>query len=52
LNGNYFIPKISNDWTGALPATLIINNKRKFKHFFEKKVTFAFLKSELDSIPK
>lgn len=48
INGNYFIPKISDAWTGAIPATLIINNKKNFNHFFEKKLTYAFLKSELD----
>ncbi len=48
VNGNYFIPKISEAWSGALPATLIINQNKKFNHFFEKKLTFEFLKSELD----
>ena len=51
VNGNYFIPKISDAWSGALPATLIINQKRKINRFFEKKLTYAFLKSEIDPIP-
>lgn len=50
VNGNYFIPKISDKWTGAIPATLIINQKRNFNHFFEKKLTFEFLKNELVKI--
>lgn len=50
VNGNYFIPKISDAWSGALPATLIINQKKKFNHFFEKKLTYEFLKSEIESI--
>lgn len=50
VNGNYFIPKISNAWSGALPATLIINQKKNVNHFFEKKLTFEFLKSELIKI--
>jgi thiol-disulfide isomerase/thioredoxin len=49
INGNYFIPKISDQWTGALPATLIVNNKAKFNHFFEKKLTFNFLKTEIEN---
>lgn len=49
-NANYFIPKISNDWTGALPGTLILNNKYNIKNFFEKKLTYEFLKSQIDSI--
>ena len=50
VNGNYFIPKISDAWSGALPATLIINQKKKFNHFFEKKLTFEFLKNEIKQI--
>jgi thiol-disulfide isomerase/thioredoxin len=50
VNGNYFIPKISDKWTGALPATLIINNEKKFNHFFEKKITFELLKTEIESV--
>ncbi len=49
-NGNYFIPKVSEQWSGAVPATLIVNNKFKINHFFEKKLTYEFLKSEIDSI--
>ncbi len=48
LNGNYFIPKISDAWSGALPATLIINRTKKLNHFFEKKLTYEFLKTELE----
>jgi thiol-disulfide isomerase/thioredoxin len=49
-NADYFIPKIANEWTGALPATVIINNKKNIKHFFEKKLTFEFLKNEIQQI--
>lgn len=52
VNGNYFIPKISADWSGALPATWIINNKTAVNRLFEKKVTFDFLKNEISNIPK
>ncbi len=49
-NGNYFIPKISDQWSGAIPATLIVNNKSKTKHFFEKKLSYEFLKKEIENI--
>jgi thiol-disulfide isomerase/thioredoxin len=49
-NGNYFIPKISNDWSGAIPATLLIN--KNTQHFFEKKLNFTFLKKEVDMLIK
>lgn len=51
-NGNYFIPRISEKWSGALPATLIINNKKKIEHFFEKKLNYEFLKCEIESAEK
>jgi thiol-disulfide isomerase/thioredoxin len=37
-NADYFIPKLDNRWTGALPATMIIRNKKVVK-FFERKIT-------------
>jgi thiol-disulfide isomerase/thioredoxin len=52
VNGNYFIPKVSPDWSGALPATWIINNKKSVNRFFEKKITFDFLKNEIKNIPQ
>ena len=51
-NGNYFIPKISEQWSGAIPATLIINNKLKVNQFFEKKLNYSFLKIEIEKVIK
>jgi thiol-disulfide isomerase/thioredoxin len=50
VNGNYFIPKISEKWSGAIPATLIINNQKQINHFFEKKLSYEFLKNEIESM--
>lgn len=50
VNGNYFIPKISNKWTGAIPGTLILNNKKKFRDFFERKVDYKFLEEKIKAI--
>lgn len=50
VNGNYFIPKVSEQWSGAIPATLIVNNQKKANHFFEKKLNYEFLKTEIESI--
>ncbi len=49
-NADYFIPKIANEWSGALPATVIINNKKNVKHFFEKKLNYEFLRTEIETI--
>ena len=51
VNGNYFIPKISDAWSGAIPATWIVNKKKSVDRFFEKKITAEFLKNELSTIP-
>ena len=50
VNGNYFIPKISEAWTGAIPATLIVNNKKQKHCFFEKKLDYLFLKNQIELI--
>jgi thiol-disulfide isomerase/thioredoxin len=45
VDSNYWIPKISEDWTGALPATLIYNKDKR--HFYEKSFTYEELETEL-----
>ncbi len=52
INGNYFIPKVSEHWSGALPATLIVESKKKVNSFFEKKLKYEFLKNEIENILK
>ncbi len=47
VNGNDFINKISKEWTGAIPATLIVADSKKVSKFFEKKVTYEFLQEQL-----
>lgn len=49
-NGNYFIPKISDKWSGALPATLVVNNKKKYRNFYEQKLNYAFLQKEIEKV--
>jgi thiol-disulfide isomerase/thioredoxin len=48
VNGNDFINKISKDWTGAIPATLIKGEKGK--KLVEKKLDLKKLQAELASI--
>ena len=47
INGNDFINKISESWSGAIPATLITKNNKSRFDFFEKKVTYDFLIEKL-----
>ena len=32
---NKWIPRVSEDWSGALPATLFVNTQKKTRHFHE-----------------
>ena len=45
-NENYFISDINSDWSGALPATIIYNKKKRV--FFEK----SFTRDELFKLVK
>lgn len=42
-NGNDFINKISEAWSGSIPATLITRKNKSLNEFIEKKVTYDFL---------
>lgn len=47
---NTWIPKVSPDWSGAIPATIIYNkNNRKF---YEQSFTYEALEKELTNIIK
>ena len=40
---NSWIDKIDKNWGGAIPATLVFNNKKNVKNFYEKEFTFEEL---------
>ena len=42
---NQWIPRVSEDWSGALPATLFVNTNKKTRHFHEG----SFEKGELEA---
>ena len=48
VDGNVFINKINKAWTGAIPATLMIKNKKS--KFFEKKITYDELLAEYNLV--
>ncbi|MES2567452.1 MAG: redoxin domain-containing protein [Bacteroidota bacterium] len=43
INGNDFINKISEKWSGAIPATLIVKPKPKDSELYEGKLSFEML---------
>ncbi len=44
-DANGWIDKVDRSWTGALPATLVVNNNTSFRHFLEKELNFELLDS-------
>lgn len=49
-NPNAYINKISDQWSGAIPATLIIGGKSKEKLFFEKSFNYQELQSIINPL--
>jgi thiol-disulfide isomerase/thioredoxin len=46
-NADYFCPRFDNAWSGAIPATLFINNRTGHRRFFEVQVEHGELKKEI-----
>ena len=42
-NEQVYIDQVDKSWSGALPATLVVNNKRKIRKFYEREFTYAEL---------
>ncbi len=34
-NADVFCPKIDSSWSGAIPSTLMVNNKKNYRKFYE-----------------
>ena len=51
-NADYFCPKIDAKWSGAIPATLFINNKTGYRNFVEAQISHGELKKEIKAILK
>ena len=50
MNSNYWIPKVEENWSGAIPATLIYNrNKREF---YEQSFNYEELEIEISKFLK
>ena len=49
-NADYFCPKIDPKWSGAIPASLFINNKTGYHKFFEEQLSHENLKKEIMAI--
>lgn len=38
-NADIFCPAVDKKWSGAIPATIIVHNKKGYKQFFEQQFT-------------
>lgn len=47
---NKWIPRVSEEWTGALPATLFVNTQKKTRHFHEGSFKDGELETKLQEI--
>lgn len=51
-NADYFCPKVDAKWSGAIPATLFINNKTGYRKFAEEQLSHEDLKKEIKALLK
>ena len=49
-NADYFCPKVDSSWSGALPASLFINNATGYRKLFEDELSKEKLEKEIMAI--
>jgi thiol-disulfide isomerase/thioredoxin len=51
-NADLFCPAVDDSWSGAIPASLFINNKKGYRKFFEEQLSKERLEKEIQSMLK
>jgi thiol-disulfide isomerase/thioredoxin len=49
-NADLFCPAVDENWSGAIPASLFINNKTGYRKFFEEQLNKERLEKEIRSM--
>ena len=49
-NADYFCPKVDKSWSGAIPASLFINNKTGYRKFYEDQLSKEKVEKEIIAI--
>ena len=49
-DADYFCPKVDSKWSGVMPATLFINNKKGHRSFFEEEMSKEKFEEEIRKI--
>lgn len=50
FNADYFCPRIDSSWSGAIPATLFVNNRLGYRKFYEEQLSREKFKKEIMAI--
>jgi thiol-disulfide isomerase/thioredoxin len=50
FNADYFCPVIDKKWSGAIPASVFINNAKKYRQFYGDQLTRQRLAIEYDKL--
>ena len=49
-DADYFCPKVDSTWSGAIPATLFVNNDNNYRRFIEEQLSEERLEKEIMAI--
>jgi thiol-disulfide isomerase/thioredoxin len=49
-NADLFCPAVDEKWSGAIPASLFVNNKTGYRQFFEDQLTRQELEKEIQKL--
>ena len=49
-DADYFCPRVDSSWSGAIPASLFVNNKIGYRKFFEEQLSKEKLEKEIMAI--
>lgn len=51
-DADYFCPRVDKSWSGAIPATLFINNAKGYRKFHEAQLTEKQVRNEIEQMVK
>ena len=51
-NADLFCPVVDSSWSGAIPASLFVNNKTGYRKFYEEQISKKKLENEIQSMVK
>jgi thiol-disulfide isomerase/thioredoxin len=51
-NADYFCPRIDSSWSGAIPASLFINNKTGYRKFIGDEISAEIFSKEIEAMLK